>query len=295
MDNLTAIIISQFLKTKTKYYSRLHEDQIGFIYHPLWTCLLALIAKFECYRIFFQWTYCKFSIKPTLNNCTCTDANTHQGFPHHGKEHRMERFFPINQKFGLSPLTIYLVPLYYFYPEKCWFCHFHVVLAHFGQYAPHKPTPVGTSWTCMHAGKYIYVISIFLAQGIFWHNRTQSLCVTEELLYGSCERGFDLSQYLQVILVSSSGWNRQYTFNVFTTRSSTLMISKRFSLSLLTSKRSSYIFISIFPRKLHFWSISFLYILSTFNVLKSNCGTKCSIWFSVRKPHLPTLLLHHYI
>ena len=59
---------------------------------------------------------------------------------------------------------------------------------------PNKPTPIGTPWTCMRAGKYIYVTWIFLAQGVFWHSRTQYLCVTEEeLLYDSCERGFDLS------------------------------------------------------------------------------------------------------
>ena len=51
----------------------------------------------------------------------------------------------------------------------------------------------------MHAGEYIYVTWIFLAQGIFWHNRTQYLCVTEEeLLYDSCERGFDCRNIFQL-------------------------------------------------------------------------------------------------
>ena len=177
MDNLTAIIISQFLKTKTKYYSRLHEDQIGFIYHPLWTCLLALIAKFECYRIFFQWTYCKFSIKPTLNNCICTDANTHQGFPHHGKEHRMERFFPINQKFGLSPPHYLACTPLLFLPKNMLILSFS---CSFGPFWPICPPQADPSWDIldMHACRQIYICNLdFSSPGnILAQQDTISVC-----------------------------------------------------------------------------------------------------------------------
>ena len=98
----------------------------------------------------------------------------------------------MNQKSGLSPLTIQLVPPLLFIPEK----------------PPQFPP------TRVHAGKYIYtyiyiyiyyiyvityILYIYIYIHIIYiikirHKRTQYLRVTEEeLLYDSREQSFDLS------------------------------------------------------------------------------------------------------
>ena len=99
----------------------------------------------------------------------------------------------MNQKFGLSPLTIQLVPLYYLYPKNGQNVrrpdyiqanmYIHIYYIYVSTYILYISISI-------YIYIYIYIIYIIKIR----HKRTQYLCVTEEeLLYDSGEQSFDLS------------------------------------------------------------------------------------------------------